>query len=118
MSSGDSRQVGSVRLMDATSSFASSMNNSSSSGSTCSASRATTASDITSVACIESTLAASASACASISARGILSVVAARDSTGFSCNSRCSTSPNTMRQVSALSSIYQGSARPACTVSM
>ena len=118
MSSGDSHQVGNVRLMDATSSFASSMNNSSNSGSMCSASRATTASGITSVACIESALAASVSTRASMSASGIFSVVAARESPGFSCISRCSTSRNTVRHNSALSSMYQGSARPAFTVSM
>ena len=117
MSSGASCQTGSLRLMDATSSLASSINNSRSSGSRCSMSVATTGNGIISVARTFAARACS-SAAASPSSRAMPVVAAAAGAAASSCASRCSTSLSTARQASALSSMYHGSLRPAFTVSM
>ena len=127
-SSGESSHEGRCRLIDAISSLASSINNSRISGSICSASGATTGNGMTSVACICCAAASASSASArcpsaSTSSASSFCVTAtgacsSSGSTNVVSCMRFSTSRSTVRQASALSSMYQGSLRPALTVSM
>ena len=119
MSSGESIQAGRLRWMDTTSSLASSIKSSSSSGSKCSASGATTGSGMTAVACCASACSSAILATPSAVAMRIVCSIACSDA-GVDCSSlrRSATSRSTVRQASALSSMYQGSLRPAFTVSM
>ena len=122
MSSGESAHEGRCRLIEAISSFASSMNSSRSSGSMCSASGDTTGSGMTSVDCMAcvsvGACAVAAAACAAISSVDRRIVWPSDSPSTASCVSRCSTSRSTARHASALSSMYHGSLRPALTVSM